>query len=222
MALLALLASSPRAPISRDRLLGILWPDRDERSARHLLADSLYVLRQTLGAEAIVASGEALRLSPDLVWADVVEFRTALAEQQWSDALELYQGEFLDGFFVRNAADFDRWAMGERARLHGLATRAASALAGALERAGRLSEAANAAERALDLSPYDETLFRHLIVLLIATDNTARAAVASLGFVERLALEFGVPPSAETMRVVRDLRGRGTARPIDVATGPRR
>jgi DNA-binding SARP family transcriptional activator len=219
-ALLALLASSPSSPISRDRLLGILWPDRDERSARHLLADSLYVLRQTLGDEAIVASGEALRLSPDLVWTDVVEFRTALAEERWSDALKLYRGDFLDGFFVRNAADFDQWARAERARLQGCATRAASALAGVLERAGRLPEAASAAERALELSPCDETVFRDLVRLLIVTDNPARAEAAALGFIEGLALELGVSPSAETMRIVREARGLGNTEPI-VVVAPR-
>jgi DNA-binding SARP family transcriptional activator len=44
IALLAILASSPGGSIGRDRVLGILWPERDERSARHLLADSLYIL----------------------------------------------------------------------------------------------------------------------------------------------------------------------------------
>src|SRR5262245_23580503 len=71
LALLAALASSPRGFVSRDRLLGLLWPDRDERTARHLLADSLYVLRQTLGENAIVTSADALRLSTGLVSADV-------------------------------------------------------------------------------------------------------------------------------------------------------
>src|SRR5947209_683307 len=74
VALLALIASSPSATISRDRVLGLLWPDRDERSARHLLADSLYVLRRMLGDRAIIASSESLQLSPALVWSDVVEF----------------------------------------------------------------------------------------------------------------------------------------------------
>jgi DNA-binding SARP family transcriptional activator len=207
-ALLALLASSRGAPVSRDRLLGILWPDRDERSARHLLADSLYVLRQTLGDEAIVASGQSLQLSSDRVWTDVVEFRAALAEERWSDALELYRGDFLDGFFVRNAADFDQWAMGERSRLQSLATKAASALAGRLERAGRLPEAVNAAERALDLSPYDEMLFRNLVRLLIVAENSARAMAIAFGFIERVELDLGVAPSAETMRLVRDIRGQ--------------
>jgi DNA-binding SARP family transcriptional activator len=110
LALLALIAASPGQSISRDRLLGLLWPERDERSARHLLADSLYVLRRALGDDAIVASGESLRLSPELVWNDVVEFRTALAEERWSDALQLYRGDFLEGFFVRNAVEFDLWA----------------------------------------------------------------------------------------------------------------
>ena len=78
IALLALLATAPGESISRDRVIGLLWPDRDERSARHLLADSLYILRAALGDEAIVASGETLRLSPEHIWTDVVAFRTAL------------------------------------------------------------------------------------------------------------------------------------------------
>jgi DNA-binding SARP family transcriptional activator len=85
IALLALLAASPSGAVSRDRLVGLLWPDRDERSARHLLADSLYMLRRTLGDGSIVASGEALQLSPDLVWTDVVEFHSApkRAARRW-------------------------------------------------------------------------------------------------------------------------------------------
>jgi DNA-binding SARP family transcriptional activator len=86
IALLALVANSPDATISRDRLLGLLWPDRDERTARHLLADSLYVLRQALGEDAIVASAESVRLSGRLQ-IDVTEFNKALAEKRWSDAL---------------------------------------------------------------------------------------------------------------------------------------
>ena len=138
-ALLALLASSPGAPVSRDRLLGILWPDRDERSARHSLADSLYVLRQALGDGAIIASGESLQLSPDFVWTDVFDSARRWPRSDGLDALALYRGDFLDGFFVRDAADFDQWAMAERSRLQGLATRAASALADALRALGQAS-----------------------------------------------------------------------------------
>ena len=76
-----------------------------------------------------------------------------------------------------------------------------------LEREGRLAEAASAAERALEISPCDETLFRNLVRLLIVAENSVRAAVVAFGFLERLALDLGVPPSAETMRLVREVRG---------------
>src|SRR5690348_504009 len=101
LALLALIATGAGGSTSRDRLLGLLWPDRDDRTARHLLADSLYVLRQTLGDEAIVATGDSLRLSGDLMWTDVGEFRQAVDDGRWSDALAVYRGDFLDGFYVR-------------------------------------------------------------------------------------------------------------------------
>jgi len=216
VALLAIIASSPGASVSRDRLLGLLWPDRDERTARHLLADSLYVLRRTLGDEAILARGEVLRLRPDLLWTDVVELRAALAGGAWSDALRLYRGDFLDGFFVRNAPEFDQWAMTERANLRALATRAASALAGELQRQGRMRDATAAAERAVELAPCDEAVFRDLVKILIATDNAVRAEAVARAFVERLASELGVRPSAETMRLLRGARTERITEPIVV------
>src|SRR5262245_38826946 len=187
IALLSILASSPGGSLSQDRVLALLWPERDERSARHLLADSLYILRQALGREAITASSETLCLSPHLVWTDVAEFRRASAEGRWSDALELYRGDFLDGFNLRNAPDFDQWALTERARLRTSATRTASSLADALERAGRIGEAAAAAERRLELAVHDEAALRDLVRLYHSAGNRARAAVVARGFVERLA-----------------------------------
>jgi DNA-binding SARP family transcriptional activator len=218
IALLALLASSPGGSISRDRLLGFLWPDRDEPTARHLLADSIYVLRKTLGERAIVASGETLRLSTDLVWTDVAEFRRAIAEERWPHALQLYRGDFLDGFYVRNATDFDQWALAERDRLRAMAARAASTLAHLLQEAGRQTEATAAAERALELAPGDETSFRDLVRLLIEADNHARAQSVARAFIEYLAAELGVAPSAETTRLLRELPALRNDEPIIVAS----
>jgi DNA-binding SARP family transcriptional activator/Tfp pilus assembly protein PilF len=216
MALLAVLASSTDKPLSRDRLVGLLWPESDERTARHLLADSVYVLRRTLGTGAIVATGEELRLCTEHVSVDVADFRRALAAERWPDALSLYRGDFLDGFLVRNASEFERWASAERARLHADALRAALAQTRALEQAGRLRDAVAAAERALELAPCDETVFRRLIMLLIASDNRARAEAVSRGFVERLALELGITPSPQTMQAITDARSGNGGEPIVV------
>ncbi len=219
LALLALIASSPGETVSRDRALGLLWPDRDEHTARHLLADSVYVLRRALGDQVIIASGETLRLSTSTLWTDIVQFRNSIAEGRWSDALDLYHGDFLDGFFVRNAGDFEQWAMAERVRLRGLAVRAASRLTLLHRTNGNTADAMAAAERALELEPADETLFRSLIDLLVTAGNTVRAEAVARSFVEGLA-ELGVAPSAGTARLLRDLKASRGSEPI-VFVAPR-
>jgi DNA-binding SARP family transcriptional activator len=35
--------------LTRDKLIGLLWPERDDERARHLLSQSLYVLRGAAG-----------------------------------------------------------------------------------------------------------------------------------------------------------------------------
>jgi DNA-binding SARP family transcriptional activator len=220
IAVLSTIAASPDGSISRERVMALLWPERDERSASHLLADSLYILRQTLGANAITASSETLRLSPELVWTDIIEFRRASADKRWSDVLELYRGDFLDGFNLSNAPEFDQWASAERARLRATATRAASALAEALEREGRISDAVTTAERRLELAPHDEAALRDLARLHALGGNRARASAAARAFVERLALDLGISPSRETMRLVHDARVEGPAEAI-VVVAPR-
>lgn len=225
LALLAIVASAPDQSVSRDRLLGLLWPDRDERTARHLLADSLYVLRRALGDRAITTSGERLRLSVHEVSSEVVEFQRAVVDARWSEATDQYRGDFLDGFLLRNAAEFDQWALAERARLRAMATRAAAAQSAELAATGETPAALTASERALEIAPYDETIVRRLVRLLIASNNVARAQAVGLAFVERLARDLAVSPSIETTRLLESLRPAGTAMPVavvDLRRQPRR
>jgi TolB-like protein/DNA-binding SARP family transcriptional activator len=116
LALLSLLAAAPEGGVSREKLIGYLWPETGSARARHFLADSIYSLRKALGAEAILAQGDNLRLDPDLIRSDISEFRQALASRDSEAAVALYQGPFLDGFFVPDAPEFEGWAEGERER----------------------------------------------------------------------------------------------------------
>jgi tetratricopeptide (TPR) repeat protein len=101
-----------------------------------------------------------------------------------------------------------------------MAARAASMLARSLQEAGRTAEAAAAAERALELAPGDETTFRSLVALLIETNNHARAQSVARKFIEYLASELGVAPSAETTRLLREFRGLRHDEPIVMAASP--
>src|SRR5688572_10663349 len=64
LALLALLAAAGERSLTREKLLGYLWPELPAARARHQLSESLYVLRRALGEDAITAAQDDLRLDP--------------------------------------------------------------------------------------------------------------------------------------------------------------
>src|SRR5690348_662049 len=109
IALLALLALSPDKGLSREKLIGYLWPERGNEPARQLLNQAVYNLRKALGENAILSDDDHLRLNPDLVHADVAEFDAALLRVDYATAARVYSGPFLDGFSISDAPEFEWW-----------------------------------------------------------------------------------------------------------------
>ena len=118
LALLALLAVAGERGLSRDKLVAYLWADSPSDNARHALEQLLYALRRQLG-DALFLGPDPLRLNPDLITSDVAQFGQAVGGGAPAEAVELYRGPFLDGFYLSDAAEFERWAEEERSRLAG-------------------------------------------------------------------------------------------------------
>lgn len=123
LALLVLMAGGGDQGITRDKLVLYLWPDSPPEKARHILEQMLYASRRDLGKDAFLPETSALRLNPDIVRSDVEEFEAAIHEGEPERAIALYAGPFLDGVYLKDAPEFERWAEEERARLkHRVAT----------------------------------------------------------------------------------------------------
>jgi DNA-binding SARP family transcriptional activator len=129
LALLAMLAAAGARGTGRDALLAALWPESDQERARLSLNQLVHSLRQQLGAPDLLLTPAELRLNPARIATDVAEFRDALQRGRPEAAVGLYVGPFLDGFYLRGAAGFERWAAAERAELANDVARALEALA---------------------------------------------------------------------------------------------
>ena len=127
LAVLAIIAASGARGITRERIVGILWPDGTEEQGRHALAQALYALRREVGVDVVEPGAAELRLNRAGISADVLEFGELLARGERAAALDLYGGPFLDGVYLSQAPEFERWVEDERARL-------AAQYRGALER----------------------------------------------------------------------------------------
>jgi DNA-binding SARP family transcriptional activator len=140
LALLAVLAAAGEQGVSRDRLLLLFWPEATLARARHSLDQLLYAIRRTL-AEDVFAGVNPVRLDAGVVASDVATFNEALARGDHATAIAVYRGPFLDGFYLDDAPEFERWVETERARL---AERRADALDRSAERAAAGGDLATA------------------------------------------------------------------------------
>src|SRR5690606_2119744 len=101
------------------------------------------------------------------------------------DAVALYQDDFLTGFGVREAPEFDEWALTQRERLRELALRAFHRLAVHHTSAGEWPAAIEATSRLLALDPWREEAHRRLM-LLLARNGERSAALAQYGACRRI------------------------------------
>lgn len=216
LALLALLARSPGAMVSRDVLMAHLWPESDADQARNLLKVSVYVLRQALDNDVIVSAGDGIRLALDVCAVDTHEFEEALGRAEHERAVELYRGPFLDGLFLKEAPEFGHWMDRERARLADAYAGALEALASAAEARGDRPGAISWWKRRAAHDPYDSRVALRLMQALVAAGSRAGALQQAAVHARLLEGELGLNPSPEVQAFVERLRAGTEGAPESV------
>ena len=204
LAILVLLATAGEAGMSRDKLMAYLWPEAER--ARHVLNQLLYAQRRQVGDESLFLGRKTLRLNPSLIGSDVADFERAIEARDFEAAVARYSGPFLDGFFLKDAPEFERWVDDQRTRF---ARRAAAALTALAEGAAAAADHARAVEwwrRAADLDPYNSRTAVALIRALTAAGDRGGALLAARRHSEVLLADLGVAPDWEFNDAVRDLQ----------------
>ncbi len=234
LALLVYLAAArPRGFHRRDTLLALLWPELDETRARAALRKAAFNLRRSLGQSVLVSRGDDdLAVDFTAVSCDAAQLGDAQTRQDAQSVVQVYHGNFLQGFFVGDAPAFEHWAERERQHLHGLAFRATWLLAEQAERNGDGYGAAQWARRAAALTPDDEPALRKLMELLDRLGDRAGAIGAYEDFSRRMRREYDTYPSLATRAIAQTIRARdaepaqvtidAAARPAPAATEPKR
>lgn len=218
-ALLFYLAVTGR-PHDRSHLAGLLWGDLPEESARRNLRVALNKLRQHL-AEYLSADFQSLALNLEASWwLDVAAFqevagtarkglRSGNQERDLRTAAGYYRGEFLQGFRVQDAPEFEAWVTLEQERLRQLVLEVRRFLAEAAETRGDLPEAIEEVRAILAIDSWREEAHQQLMRLLAQSDRRSEA-LAQYEICRRiLAEELAVEPSPATVALYEQIRSGG-------------
>ena len=209
LALLVYLARSPRGR-TRDHLVGLLWPEKQETQARHSLNEALRVLRRAVGEDAVQSDARQVHVVTDSLELDTEWFETLVAGGKWREAADLVGGEFLEGFGVPGASDFEDWLRHERDAWRRLGTQALSRAAGESLASGSMLKGIELARRALGLDPLAEGAARALMKGLAISGDRAGALAEFERLSAGLSQSNGVAPEPETVALAERIRrGRG-------------
>lgn len=216
LALLALLASHGSLGLSRDKLLAYLWPESDNSHARNSLKQALFSLRRVLGDQAVNSASGVLRLAATSVEVDAWQFEWALSRGDAADAVTLYQGPFLDGFYASRLHEFERWVDAERHRLGGRYVDALRGLARNAEARGDATGAVMWWRRLAEAEPLSSATAVALMRALIAAGDPAGAVQHAREHTKLVRRELELPVEEPVSAMVRSLQmaAVGTGAPM--------
>lgn len=222
-ALLAYLAVEFSQDHRRDALAGLLWPNMPDRTARNNLRLTLHRLRQTIG-DINIEDGEqdpilhvdreTIRLNQASCWVDVAGFDSLLLYLEDSfnckpercevclprleEAVRLYRGEFMQGFYLDDSLEFSEWMVVKREWLHRRALWVMYRLTDCYRGRGNYDRALTHARQQLILEPWREEAHRQVMGILARRGEFSAALAQYETCAKELAKELGVPPSEET------------------------
>lgn len=200
------------APHRREALAALFYPDSDTAHARAALRRTLSALKTALGADVLTIEEDTVALAPSNgLTVDALEFRALVARGDLASlerAADLYRGDFLEGFTLRDSPAFDEWQFFETESLRReLAAALEQLTTSVLTTPGRapnaLARGIAYARRWLALDPLHEPAHRALMELYARDGQRAAALRQYHECVRRLEQELGVAPLLETTALYR-------------------
>lgn len=230
LALLIYLAYQP-LPQRREHLANLFWTDFDHEHAYAYLRRTLWEVNQMLGAGWIEADREQVALlRREQVWCDALIIQNTAAraahpspadEAALQAAAALYQGEFLEGFVLRDSPDFEAWQVEQAQALKQQHIRTLQKLIALLRQVNRFAEAVSAARQWLRLEPLDEEAYRLLMTLHSNAGQRSQALKVFQECEQILDAELGVKPEPATLRLYDQIRqAQGLVEPPASAASP--
>ncbi len=210
----AFLISHRHQSHSRQKLACLFWGDCDEVHAHHSLATALWRIRKLWGEDYLLCESDCIQFNPWApFWLDVTEFESRLQQARLDDhnltscaiehleeAIKLYRGDFLEGFY-------DDWCLDERYRLEALYLNGLGQLINWHEQAGDTAAVLTYAQQYLARDPLMESIHLAAMRALMKKGNSLGARRQWQRCCEIRQQELHLPPSPEMLQQARRILG---------------
>ena len=206
LALLVYLARSPKRARTREHLVGMLWGDKSDEKARRSLNEALRELRRSMGDGTLQSDNTQVRVTAEAVELDTDKLEALAGAGDYAGAASLVHGEFMEGFSVKGASEFDTWLSTEREYWRRRCVDVQLARTEQLIATGSLAAAIDLVGEARRLDWRRESAVRAVMRAIALAGDRAGALALYEEFIARLRRELGAEPDAETQALAERVR----------------
>ena len=184
--------------VSRAEIAGLLWPEENEQIARKNLRNAIYRLHQTLGDEVILSPTKSVLILNEAADIELDVDRFCSEPRNY---LSLYCGDFLQGFSLKDAGEYENWIMHMRSFYEKkFVTGCYEKIELNLENE-QYETVEDDIHSLIAIDEYDERGFQLLMRYYQKTGRNSKAIETYNDFSCLLHRELGIDPDEETKRI---------------------
>ena len=188
-----------RVWVSREKLAFLFWPDMPEANARRNLRNLVLRIKDLPCVQDLEAERNRVCWQ---VETDVGKFEQAIADKDDARAVELYQGELLEGFQLGDYLEFSAWLETERQTLYEMWHETVLKLVENCEVEGKHEQAAEALAQLGKNDPLDEDIIQRQLKQLHLSGQKAKALNLFESFKEKLKQDYDGEPDKTTLELI--------------------
>ncbi|MBS4536419.1 hypothetical protein GOQ29_12400 [Clostridium sp. D2Q-14] len=222
--ILSYMAVNRENSFSRNKIANIFWDSSDSNSSRYNLRYNIWSLRKlfkdnNIKQDIFIADKESIRFNEEFnIYVDAEDFQNRLDNFRADsiDNLEhirnLYKGEFLEGFYIKDSSQFNDWLFYERERFQRDYINVLAKLQEYYKSTERYQKAIEILENMININPLKEELYLELIKTYIQLDNRDLALHHYNRCCTVLREELNVSPMEEIKNIYKKIK-KGEIKP---------
>ena len=193
---------------SRDVIVDLLWGDTEEDVAKKNLRNAVYIIRKAFGVELIISPQRHILMLNDQIELnlDIDNLKKNIENNHWSP----YEGDFLEGFQIKEADYFEHWVIESRESLREEYLHTNMELLSLRIHEKKYLEAEKICRELIGIDEFNEALYRDLIYIYSQDGKYGKCTDVFNELNSLLSKELSITPDEKTIEAFEKAMERRT------------
>lgn len=185
--------------ITREEAINMFWGDTNEDTGRKNLRDALYKIKTSIDENIFTQSKSMIEFSNNII------FHIDVDEISESNAVNLYKGDFLCNFSVKNCYEFENWIQEQRNHYKEIYLKSIRNKVNELLSISDFNSIDKYGSILIKNDPYNEKTYRYLMKIYALSEDYNKAIKLYHELLSVLKNDLGVEPELKTKKIYKEI-----------------